>query len=194
MTKIAVILGHPDPSGNHLCHALANAYVDGALAAGHEVEQVDVGQLDFPILRSQKDWEKGDESTPKDLKKAQQAIVGADHLFVIYPLWLGTLPALLKAFLEQVFRPGIALSYDEGFPKPLLTGKSARIVVTMGMPAFAYRWYFFAHGLKNLERSILGIAGIKPVRSTLFGMVESVSDDKRLGWMAKMNALGRKAK
>ena len=85
MSKIAVIQGHPDPSGNHLCHALASAYVDGALAAGHEVEQVDVGQLDFPILRSQKDWEKGDESTPKDLKKAQQAIVGADHLFVIYP-------------------------------------------------------------------------------------------------------------
>ena len=194
MSKIAVIQGHPDASGNHLCHALANAYVDGALAAGHEVEQIDVGHLDFPILRSQKDWEKGDENTPADLKEAQRTIVWADHLFVIYPLWLGTLPALLKAFLEQVFRPGIALSYDEGFPKPLLTGKSARIVVTMGMPAFAYRWYFFAHGLKNLERSILGIAGIKPVRSTLLGMVESVSDDKRLGWMAKMNALGRKAK
>ena len=194
MSKIAVIQGHPDASGNRLCHALASAYVEGALAAGHEIEQVDVGQLNFPILRSQEDWEKGHDRTPEDLQEAQRAIVEADHLFLIYPLWLGTSPALFKAFLEQVFRPGIALSYDEGFPKPLLKGKSARIVVTMGMPAIAYRWYFFAHGLKNLERSILGIAGLKPVRHTLFGMVESVSNEKRLGWMAKMNALGRKAK
>jgi putative NADPH-quinone reductase len=55
---------------------------------------------------------------------------------MIFPLWHGTMPALLKAFIEQVMRPGVALRYRErGFPQGLLTGRSARLVVTVGMPA-----------------------------------------------------------
>ena len=56
--------------------------------------------------------------------------------------------------------------------KRLLTGKTARIVVTMGMPAFVYRWYFGGHSLKSLERNILRFVGIRPVRESLIGMVE----------------------
>lgn len=51
------------------------------------------------------------------------------------------MPALLKAFFEQTFRYGFALGKEERIPEGLLKGKSARIVVTMGMPAFIYRWY-----------------------------------------------------
>jgi putative NADPH-quinone reductase len=194
MAKIVVIQGHPDPSSSHLCHALAGAYIEGAKSAGHHEALFNVAELDFPVLRTEKDWQKGISGTPNQLKEAQTAIVDADHLVLIYPLWLGTMPALLKAFLEQVFRPGVALSYANGFPKPLLKGKSARIVVTMGMPAFAYRWYFFAHGLKNLERSILGFAGVKPIRSTLFGLVGTVNQSKRLAWIEKMKSYGKSAR
>lgn len=63
------------------------------------------------------------------------------------------MPAVVKAFLEQVFRRGFAFSKDAN---PLfdrkLKGRSARIVVTMGMPVFLYRWYFGAHSLKSLKR------------------------------------------
>ena len=158
-----------------------------------QLEYFDLGQLSFPLLRTQKDWEKGISGTPDVLKQAQTALTDADHIVFVYPLWLGTMPAVLKGFLEQIFRPGIALSYDEGFPKPLLKGKSARVVITMGMPALMYRLYFFAHGLKNLERSILGIAGIRPIRSTLFGSVDAVSKEKRAGWIEKMKGLGKAA-
>ena len=91
----------------------------------------------------------------------------AEHLVFVYPLWLGTMPALLKAFLEQSFRPGFAMgksyegkSYEGKFYEGKawsrrLSGRSARIVVTMGMPALLYRWYFGAHGLKSIEQGIL---------------------------------------
>lgn len=116
MVRIIVLQGHPDPSGKRLCHALADAYVEGARSAGHEVTLVDAAKLDFPLLRTQEDWLRGADGTPESPKEAQAACVAADHFVLIYPLWLGTMPALLKGFLEQAFRPGIALSYGERFP------------------------------------------------------------------------------
>ena len=186
---VAVIQGHPDPAGGHLCHALADAYAAGASSGGHTVERVEVAQLDFPILRSAAEFESG--TAPADIKAAQDAIMRADHLVLVYPLWLGTMPALFKAFLEQCFRPGFALDTD-GTWDELLVGKSARIVVTMGMPAPFYRWYYGAHSLKSLERNILGFVGIAPIRESLFGSVEAVSDARRAKWLKKMEALGQK--
>jgi putative NADPH-quinone reductase len=74
--------------------------------------------------------------------------------------------------------------------KVALAGKSSRIIVTMGMPALIYRWYFGAHGLKNLKQNILSFVGIKPNRHTLIGMIEGISDAKRKGWLAAVNRLG----
>jgi putative NADPH-quinone reductase len=55
--------------------------------------------------------------------------------------WHGTMPALLKGFLEHIFRPGFAMEYrKDSFPKRLLAGRSARVIVTMGMPVLMYRW------------------------------------------------------
>ena len=113
---------------------------------------------------------------------------------IVFPLWLGTMPAVVKAFLEQIMRPGIAFAYQKrGFPKRLLAGRSARIVVTMGMPAFMYRWYFGGHGLRGLERSILRFAGIKPVRETLIGMVGDAGEARRRRWLDRMRDYGRRA-
>jgi hypothetical protein len=57
--RILIIQGHPDRDGDHFCHALGDRYDAGARAAGHEVRRVDVARLDFPILRSKKEWDAG---------------------------------------------------------------------------------------------------------------------------------------
>ena len=75
--------------------------------------------------------------------------------------------------------------------KPGLKNKSARIVVTMGMPALVYRWYFGAHSLKSLERNILGFCGIGPIRESLVGMVDGPAR-RRERWLTRMRALGRR--
>jgi putative NADPH-quinone reductase len=190
--NITIIQGHPDASRVHFGHALADSYAAAAIAAGHAVRRVEVGRLDFPLLRTQEEWNTG--PLPAGLREAQAAIGRADHLVVLFPLWQGTMPALLKGFFEQVLRPGFALRYeDRRFPYKALAGKSARVIVTMGMPAFWYRWFFRAHGVRGLERSILAFCGIKPVRESLVGLVESKGDTGRRKWLDEMVALGRRA-
>jgi putative NADPH-quinone reductase len=74
--------------------------------------------------------------------------------------------------------------------KRLLSGRSARIIVTMGMPAFFCRWYFRAHSLKSLQRNILRFCGFRPVNASVVGMVESMSQAQRGEWLAKVQDLG----
>ena len=191
--RIVLIQGHPDATAPHLCHALAQAYADGATAAGHEVRQIDIATIDFPWLRSQHEWELG--LLPASLKPAQADIGWAQHIVLFFPLWLGDMPALLKGFLEQVARPGFAFSTEGGntFGRKGLTGRSARVVVTVGMPALVYRWYFRAHSEKSLERNILGFVGIAPVNETLVGHVEQLGDAGVAKWTVRMRALGATA-
>ena len=191
--RIVLIQGHPDAGAPHLCHALAEAYAKGAIEAGHEVRQIDVATIDFALLRSQHEWELG--LLPARLRPAQDDISWARHIVLFFPLWLGDMPALLKGFLEQVARPGFAFTTEGSNPfgRKGLTGRSARVVVTMGMPAIVYRWYFRAHSVKSLERNILGLVGIAPVRETLIGMVDRLGEDGVQEWLLKLRRLGAKA-
>ncbi len=189
--RILIIQGHPDPAGNRFCHALEDKYAEGAAQVGHEVRRVHIAGLDFPILRSKEEFENG--PVPPSIKESQDAIRWAGHLVILYPLWHGTLPALLKAYIEQVFRYGFALgsASESKMPQGLLKGRSARLIVTMGMPAFVYRWYFGAHSLKSLERNILKLSGIGPVKESLVGMVDAAKGCNHAKWLDKMHALGR---
>ena len=190
MTRIAIIDGHPDPDRKHFVHALADAYAEGARAY-HEVDRIEVAQLDFPLIRSPDIWRDG---TPVPaIADAQRKIRSASHLVILYPLWLGDMPALLKGFLEQVARPGFAISQSEnGFPKRLLKGRSAHIVVTMGMPGRLYSLFYRAHSLKSLKRNILGFAGVSPIKHSIVGSVDG-SSAERAEWLERMRELGARA-
>ena len=186
--RILLIQGHPDASEPHLCHALASSYSEGAEEAGHTVRHVDVAQLDFPLLRSQKDFETG--TVPASLEPVQDDIVWAEHIVFFFPLWAGDMPALLKGFIEQIYRPAFTGASASNFAEKRLSGRSARVVVTMGMPALVYRWYFRAHSLKSLERNILGMVGIAPVHETLIGMAGAMKAADAAKWLKKLNRLG----
>jgi putative NADPH-quinone reductase len=195
--KIVIIQGHPDSDGQHFCHALAEAYASGARGAGHAVETIDVGRLDFPLLRRVEDFRWGE--APEAIRHSQLALADCQHLVLLYPVWNGGMPALLKGFLEQVFRP--AFVFPDAPPekrlgffsalrqRKALAGKTARLVVTMQMPAFIYRWYFRPRS----EKSTLGLAGVAPIRDALIGGVERASARRRRAWLAELHRLGSRA-
>ena len=189
--RILLIQGHPDACAPHFCDALEDAYAGAAEAAGHAIRRVHVANLNFPLLRSQHEWENG--TLPPPLRQAQDDIGWAGHIVLFFPLWLGDMPALLKGFLEQVMRPGFAFSRDGRNPLTGkgLTGRSARVVVTMGMPAAVYRWIYRAHSVKSLERNILGFVGISPVNETLIGMAGNLDEAASKKWLVRIGKLGR---
>lgn len=69
---ILLIQVRSDDGQRHFCHALEEAYTDGAMAAGCEVRRNGVASLDIALLHSQQEWEHG--MLPVALAQLQGAI------------------------------------------------------------------------------------------------------------------------
>ena len=191
--RICLINGHPDPSPDRFCHALTTTYQTAAQETGHIVDRFDVGAMEFGFLRSPQDFA---EQPAAQFEPVRTAMMGADHLVLIYPLWLGEIPAKTKAFFEHVASGEFFLATSEngaGWPAQRMKGKSARLILTMGMPGFAYKLLFGAHSVKALEAGLLKISGFKPVRHSVFGGV-GVSEKSRQTMLEKTRTLGRAAR
>jgi putative NADPH-quinone reductase len=194
--RIVVIQGHPDRDG-HFCHALAERYVSGAREAGHLVETIDLSSMELPFLRSAHDLRHG--RPPQGVKLAQASLLACDHIVMIHPIWNGGAPALVRAFMEQAFRPSFtfpnaAADAQWSFVSVLrarkaLSGKTARVITTMQMPALVYRLFFRPHQ----EANALWLAGARPVNQTAIGRVEAKDGTAREEWLRRMAQWGEQA-
>lgn len=189
MANVLVIDGRPD-AGPGLGHALADAYSDGARGSGHETRLLRLADINMTFLRSAQDF--ATPPTDPALLAARDDIVWAEHLVIVFPLWLGGAPAYLRAFLEHMARAGFLVDMTAKSWTPKLKGKSARLIVTMGMPSLAYWLIFGAFGVRGIARSVLGFAGAGPVRLHLIGGVEA-SADVQARRLARVRELGRRA-
>lgn len=188
MAKILVVVGHPRRES--LCAALAAAYAEAARGSGAEVEVLALADLAFdPVLRG---GYAGAQPLEPDLVAAQASIAAASHLVLVYPTWWGAPPALLKGFVDRVLLPGFAFRYREGSSlwDKLLTGRSARLIVTADSPGWWLRFVTGNPAVKMMKTSVLDFCGVSPVRVTLLPSVRKSSAADREAWLAEVRRLG----
>ena len=181
--RVAVIVGHP--AADSWCGALADSYAAAARAGGHEVRMLYLAQLDFdPSLHA---GYRQIQALEPDLLAAQATLAWAEHLVIAYPIWWGSVPALLKGFLDRILLPGFAFKYRPGkaFPEQLLRGRSAQLLVSMDTPPWYFRWVYRMPGVVQLKKTTLEFCGIAPVKVAAFGPLISSSSAQRASWLVK---------
>ena len=184
--KVLLICASPADS---LGSALASRYAAAASASGHTVRRLDLHRLAFdPVLHQ---GYQQPQALEPDLQAAQADILWAGHLVVVTPVWWGSVPALLKGFLDRVLLPGFAFRYaGQGRPERLLGGRSARLLLTMDSPPWYFRWVQRAPAFHQLARATLGFCGVHPVRVTCCGPVIGSQTAQRERWLQQASALG----
>ena len=187
--KILIIFAFPEKSG--LAETLAEYYVRGVKESGKgEVSLINLSEIEFdPIL-----WGGYNTSEPleKSLREAQKEIKKADHLTFFYPLWWSDMPALLKGFLEKVLLPGFAFRFEsEGGIKKLLTGKNARLVVTMHSSPEEYMQMTDGASDKIFSEGILNFCGIKTTGVNHIGPVYKANEQQKNNWFELMKTAGK---
>lgn len=174
------------PNDRSLVAGLARAYAE----AHPDARLVAVRDLDFdPVLR--RGYQERMELEP-DLQSTWSAILDADHLVVVAPIWWGSMPAEFKGFIDRLLLPRRAYRYDDrGLPIGLLQGRTARMVLTSDSPW----WYLLLTGnpaAKQLRSLILGFCGLRVSRTTMLGPVRSSSDERRAAWIERMGVLAER--
>lgn len=189
--KIIIILGHPDSES--YCGAIATTYQREAQLAGHDVKLFRLGDVIFdPTLHQ---GYKKIQSLEPGIRQIQEAILWAEHLVFIYPIWWGAMPALMKGFFDRAFLPGFAFKYRDKsqFWDRLLEGRSGHVISTMDTPPWYYRLMFNAPGHNQIKKTILEFSGVRPVKITSFGPVRFASSAKREQWLGQVASSARNA-
>ncbi len=191
MTKKTLIInGHPD--GESYCAALSEAYRTGAEAAGVPIEVINIRDLHFdPNLRY--GYRERTELEP-DLLRAQELITWADHLVWVYPVWWGSVPALMKGFLDRVLLPGFAFKKraNSVWWDKYLTGKTARLICTLDQPGWYYRWVYGRPSHNAMKKLTLQFVGINKVKVTTIGPIRHSTESFRQKWLGTVEKLGKK--
>lgn len=188
--KILIINGHPDKESFN--EGLAQAYQQGAIKGGADVQTINIGELDFnPNL--QYGYRKRTGLEP-DLQQAIEQIKWCDHMVWVHPLWWYSYPAIMKGFIDRVFLPGITFKPIEGkpFPEKLLKGKTARIICTADTPGWYNKLFMKNPAVNQLKKGTLEFCGVKPVKVTYISVIKDSKEVFRKKWLGKVTELGRK--
>lgn len=189
MKKILIINGHPDKESFN--YALSEAYKTGAKKSTTEIQEINIRELNFnPNL--QFGYRKRTELEP-DLLEAQEKLKWADHLVLVYPVWWGSVPAIMKGFLDRVLLPGFAFNKKENslWWDKCFTGKTARIICTLDQPAWYYKWIYRSPSHNAMKKLTLNYIGIKKVRITTIGPIRLSKEKFRAKWLKKVATLGK---
>lgn len=189
MRRILIINGHPDNESFN--YGLSEVYKKGAENSNAEIKEINIRELNFnPNLKF--GYRKRVELEP-DLLDAQAKLKWADHLVWIYPIWWGSVPAIMKGFLDRVLLPGFAFNKRENslWWDKYFTGKTARIICTLDQPAWYYRWVYGSPSHNAMKKLTMNFIGVKKVRITTIGPIRLSKESFRLKWLKKIEKLGQ---
>jgi len=193
--RIYILDGHP--AERSLSRSLVDNYADSARAAGHEVRIGHLHQMEFDC-----DFGDGGYKHSKPLEPVLEQVLDniewSQHLVMATPLWWGGLPAKLKGLIDRVLLPSRAFDTRViklgGVPSPLLTGRTARILLTSDTPSYLMRLLYKNALLHQLRSQILGFVGFKPTRVSQFTGASQPKPGSVEQWLKQVRALGASAR
>ncbi len=156
--KTLIIYSHPDTDG--YCAETLRQVEKKLKQLNKEYEIIDLYKIDYnPVLQEDEHYTAGNKSISQQNLEIQEKIKLAQNLIFIYPIWWGSMPAILKGFFDRILTSGFAFKFkDKGGVSGLLKNKKAVIFVSSGGPQINYLW--FDANKRIIKNKILGFCGI----------------------------------
>ncbi|MDR2440952.1 MAG: NAD(P)H-dependent oxidoreductase [Planctomycetaceae bacterium] len=162
--KILLILGHPKSGSFN--HVLAETAVQTLGELGHEVLFHDLYRERFdPVLPV--DEEKLDESElPEYLRQYLSELRESQGLIFVHPNWWGGTPAILRGWIDRVFRQNSVYNFTPNGPVSYIGNKIVQVFSTSNTP-------------RDIEVNVYGDPVETFWRVILFGLLGSQSFERR---------------
>ena len=186
-----LVVAHP--SKTSFSHAMLNVATDVLVSRGCACSVHDLYEEGFDPV--QPTAESGNIASDDPLVEHHcRALKEADFILVFHPNWWSQPPAILKGWVDRVFRLGTAYEYPQGtgfedVPVGLLRAKHALVFNTSNTP-LSRETEVFGDPLETLWRtSIFGLCGVASVHRRMFGPVAGSTVEQRESWLGEVRAI-----
>ena len=191
---ILIVLGHPTPGSFN--HAIADAAREALESCGHTVILRDLyAEGVDPALTAAEIPTDGD--VPPQIQQDCAQLAEADGIVIVHPNWWGMPPAMLKGWVDRVFRPEVAYRFlegdgGEGVPQGLLKAKAAVVFNTANTEP-RREADAFGDPLETIWKNcIFRLCGVTDFHRKTFAVVVTSSAAEREGWLAQARAKVRR--
>jgi len=186
--KAVIIYSHPwEKSYNS---SILNIVKESLMNKGADIDLFDLYKDNFNPVLSVKDlalYSEG-KTSDTDVMNYQKRIEQADHLFIIFPVWWYSLPAILKGFLDKVLLKNWSFDTTSTFPKGKLNFiKSTTVISTMTAPGWYHRFVYGNTMKHSFIDGTLKFCGLKKLKWFNISNVENIGDKKRKLWLNKID-------
>ncbi len=186
--NVLVILGHQRPGSFN--HAIADAVVEKLKTLGHEVVFHDLYAEKFDPILLQEEIESEEELDLVVRRHCDEALA-ADGFVVIHPNWWGMPPAVLKGWIDRVFRQGTIYDFSAAGVTSKLAGKRALVLTTSNTPRDD-ELRLYDDPLENLWKNcIFGLLGVTDFARRNFESLIMSTSEQRAEWLDQTRKLVR---
>ncbi len=184
--SILVIVGHQRPGSFN--HAIAATAVEELQSLGHEVVFHDLYAEKFDPILPDEEIRATAELDPV-LRRHCDEVLAADGLVVVHPNWWGMPPAVLKGWIDRVFRQGTVYSFTAAGVTSNLAGKRALVFTTSNTP-HDDELRLYGDPLENLWKNcIFGLLGVHDFARRNFESMVLSTPEQRAAWLDDVRRL-----
>ena len=184
--KIVVVIGHQRKGSFN--HAIVDVAIEQLQSVSHEVIFHDIYDENFdPVLHEAEI--PNDAPLPDDIARQCEEIRTADGYIVIHPNWWGQPPAMLKGWIDRVFRQGVVYEFGERGVVGHLAGKTAVVFTTSNTPRDVEQ-SVFGDPLENLWKTcIFGFCGVTDFTRRNFESMVMSTQEMRVQWLEEVRQI-----
>ncbi len=185
--KILVILAHPNPKSFNA--AIAQTAIQTLEEGGHEVIFHDLYREEFDPVLPAGELNK-DDSLPAVIQQHSAELAAAEGIIIIHPSWWGQPPAMLKGWIDRVFRLEVAYhlrgDVGKGNPQGLLRAEAALVFTTSNTPPLR-EIDFYGDPLQNIwENCVFRVCGVSRFFRQNFGVMAASTEKQRRHWLKEV--------
>ena len=187
MVSTLIIYAHPKTKGHN--SVILEQVRHELILRERDFEIIDLYDIGYdPVLADKEHYTSGNKHLSSQNKQFQKKIEKANHLIVIFPVWWGGMPAILKGFFDRVLTSRFAYRYVplpfplfnlKFRPVGLLKGKRAAVFMTIGSPRWIHTLYTRNSQQFTMKWNVLGFCGIKTKTFTLGNCATPVDEKKK---------------
>lgn len=176
--NILIVTAHPSKTG--FTHKMAVAYKQGAEQKGYKVEILDLYKTDIKqgYFCFEYDEQNVCDKEMANRKIMQDKIMLANEIVFVAPMWWGTVPAIMKNWIDMNFTSHFSHKYVDGKLVKMLKEKSARVFMTSDAPASIY-WLVLNPFARIFSFNLFWFVGMKNNGIKLFGNFRNRTEEEK---------------